>query len=224
MSQKLSQCFQQWPHLNQTVLINYLQRLITCWYLNYRSKFKDNTVTLKYVNLIYLVYLVLSILNYTYIILIGNESVIATSWFYIAAFKLLKNAPMTLKFQTKTTLATSQTAVDGVSVGMPIHSTQPNYTLNLKEADGVCTWQQEQIWLSSSSAQEVNMLQKCETRQQLSPCCWTAHIRGMAKERKNILQMHFFPWYFSSRGMKNRLLWEVKWGVKVLKLGVVNRQ
>lgn len=63
---------------------------------------------------------------------------IAANRFYFVDFKLLKNA-MTLKFQTKTTLATSQSAVDGVSVRTPIHSTQPNYTVNLKAADGACT-------------------------------------------------------------------------------------
>lgn len=114
---------------------------------------------------------------------------IAANRFYIVDFKLLKNA-MALKFQTKTTLATSQSAVDGVSVRTPIHSTQPNYTVNLKAADGACTWQQEHVWLSSSSAQEVNMLQKCATCQQLCFCCWTAHIGGVAREKK-ILQVHF---------------------------------
>lgn len=131
---------------------------------------------------------------------------------------------MALKFQTKTTLATSQSAVDGVSVRTPIHSTQPNYTVNLKAADGACTWQQEHVWLSSSSAQEVNMLQKCATCQQLCFCCWTAHIGGGGERKKNLAGA-FFPWYyFGFRGTRNKLLWEVKvWlcdGVKVLKLGV----
>lgn len=130
---------------------------------------------------------------------------------------------MTLKFQTKTTLATSQSAVDGVSVRTPIHSTQPNYTVNLKAADGACTWQQEHVWLSSSSAQEVNMLQKCATCQQLCFCCWTAHIGGggVAREKK-ILQVHFSHDIILVSEVQEPSFSE-RWrcdGVKVLKLGV----
>lgn len=111
---------------------------------------------------------------------------------------------MALKFQTKTTLATSQSAVDGVSVRTPIHSTQPHYTVNLKVADGACTWQQEHVWLSSSSAQEVNMLQKCATCQQLCFCCWTAHIGGGWGEKKKSCRCIFPMILFWFQRYKNQ--------------------
>lgn len=126
---------------------------------------------------------------------------------------------MTLRFQTK---ITSQTAVDGVSAGTPIHSTQPNYAVNLKAADGECTWQQEWIWLSSSSAQVVNMLQKCATRQQAFAAEQHTLGRWLRRGKKNC-RCIFFPhgiilvWKVWQTGCCER--WSCD-GVKALRLGV----
>lgn len=85
-----------------------------------------------------------------------------------------------------------------------------NYTVHLKVADGARTWQRELSWLSSSYAQEVNMLQECAIRQHRRTYWWTAGIRRRGRRAKEFLNVYIYTFLLVYEVQEVRQLQEVE--------------